>query len=41
MENAVSLRVPLHVKLKVGRSWGSLQPFQGDQYKDKAVVPEP
>ncbi|CAN6681962.1 unnamed protein product [Malus baccata var. baccata] len=41
MENAVSLRVPLHVKLTVGRSWGSLQPFQGDQYKDKAVVPEP
>ncbi|KAM1247252.1 hypothetical protein TB2_043362 [Malus domestica] len=40
MENAVSLRVPLDVKVKVGRSWGSLQPFQADQYKDKAVVPE-
>ncbi|XP_048133161.1 helicase and polymerase-containing protein TEBICHI isoform X1 [Rhodamnia argentea] len=27
MENAVSLRVPLNVKLKVGRTWGSLEPF--------------
>ncbi|XP_075107854.1 helicase and polymerase-containing protein TEBICHI-like isoform X1 [Nicotiana tabacum] len=28
MENAVSLLVPLHVKLKIGRTWGSLEPFQ-------------
>lgn len=27
MERAVSLLVPLPVKLKVGRSWGSLEPF--------------
>ncbi|KFK29884.1 hypothetical protein AALP_AA7G191500 [Arabis alpina] len=30
MENAVSLLVPLHVKLKVGKTWGSLEPFQAD-----------
>ncbi|XP_019089726.1 PREDICTED: helicase and polymerase-containing protein TEBICHI-like isoform X2 [Camelina sativa] len=30
MENAVSLLVPLHVKVKVGKTWGSLQPFQAD-----------
>jgi DNA polymerase theta len=30
MENAVSLLVPLHVKLKVGKTWGSLEPFQTD-----------
>ncbi|CAN8229667.1 unnamed protein product [Cochlearia groenlandica] len=28
MENAVSLLVPLHVKVKVGKTWGSLEPFQ-------------
>ncbi|KAM3282203.1 helicase and polymerase-containing protein TEBICHI isoform X2 [Capsicum chacoense] len=28
MENAVSLLVPLHVKLKIGSTWGSLEPFQ-------------
>ncbi|KAL0330755.1 UNVERIFIED_CONTAM: Helicase and polymerase-containing protein TEBICHI [Sesamum angustifolium] len=28
MENAVSLLVPLPVKLKVGRTWGSLEPFE-------------
>ncbi|XP_073110579.1 helicase and polymerase-containing protein TEBICHI isoform X1 [Elaeis guineensis] len=28
MESAVSLLVPLHVKLKVGKTWGSLEPFQ-------------
>ncbi|CAM8913302.1 unnamed protein product [Rhodiola kirilowii] len=28
MENAAELLVPLHVKLKVGRAWGSLEPFQ-------------
>ncbi|KAJ7966000.1 helicase and polymerase-containing protein TEBICHI [Quillaja saponaria] len=27
MENAALLLVPLHVKLKVGRTWGSLEPF--------------
>ncbi|CAH8378004.1 unnamed protein product [Eruca vesicaria subsp. sativa] len=30
MENAVSLLVPLHVKLKVGKTWGSLEPLQAD-----------
>lgn len=29
--------VPLHVKLKVGRTWGSLVPFPVDQ--DTDVVP--
>ncbi|XP_062018737.1 helicase and polymerase-containing protein TEBICHI isoform X1 [Rosa rugosa] len=38
MESAVSLLVPMHVKLKVGRTWGSLQPFQADQYED---LPDP
>ncbi|XP_073012513.1 helicase and polymerase-containing protein TEBICHI isoform X1 [Typha latifolia] len=28
MERATSLLVPLHVKLKVGKSWGSLEAFQ-------------
>ncbi|OUZ99943.1 DNA-directed DNA polymerase [Macleaya cordata] len=28
MESAVSLLVPLHAKLKVGRTWGSLEPFR-------------
>ncbi|KAK9142494.1 hypothetical protein Syun_011894 [Stephania yunnanensis] len=31
MENAVSLLVPLHVKLKVGRTWGSLEPYIVEQ----------
>ncbi|XP_024930711.1 helicase and polymerase-containing protein TEBICHI isoform X3 [Ziziphus jujuba] len=39
MENAASLLVPLHVKLKVGRTWGSLEPFQADQYRDKFLCP--
>ncbi|WZZ47143.1 hypothetical protein YC2023_043402 [Brassica napus] len=30
MENAVSLLVPLHVKLKIGKAWGSLEPLQAD-----------
>ncbi|KAF8080568.1 hypothetical protein N665_0934s0009 [Sinapis alba] len=30
MENAVSLLVPLHVKLKIGKTWGSLEPLQAD-----------
>ncbi|KAM7276027.1 hypothetical protein ACFE04_017893 [Oxalis oulophora] len=28
MERAAMLLVPLHVKLKVGKTWGSLEPFQ-------------
>lgn len=32
MENAVSLLVPLNVKLKVGRTWGSLEPFAPDKF---------
>ncbi|XP_024031656.1 helicase and polymerase-containing protein TEBICHI [Morus notabilis] len=39
MENAASLLVPLHVKLKVGRKWGSMEPFQEDQWQDKASHP--
>ncbi|XP_030507404.2 helicase and polymerase-containing protein TEBICHI [Cannabis sativa] len=31
MENATSLLVPLQVKLKLGRKWGSMEPFQGDK----------
>ncbi|KAK8319113.1 hypothetical protein V6Z12_A13G219900 [Gossypium hirsutum] len=33
MENAVSLLVPLRVKLNVGKTWGSLKPYQADQQK--------
>ncbi|KAF6176329.1 hypothetical protein GIB67_011118 [Kingdonia uniflora] len=33
MESAVSLLVPLNAKLKVGRTWGSLEPFVADNYK--------
>ncbi|KAF3446459.1 hypothetical protein FNV43_RR11638 [Rhamnella rubrinervis] len=40
MENAALLLVPLHVKLKVGRTWGSLEPFQADQYGDIPLVPD-
>ncbi|XP_041019360.1 helicase and polymerase-containing protein TEBICHI isoform X2 [Juglans microcarpa x Juglans regia] len=32
MENAALLLVPLHIKLKVGRTWGSLEPYQADQF---------
>lgn len=32
MENATSLLVPLHVKLKVGRTWGSLEPFPANKF---------
>ncbi|KAJ4950046.1 hypothetical protein NE237_026878 [Protea cynaroides] len=38
MESAVSLQVPLQVKLKVGRTWGSLEPFQAEQYKENAYI---
>ncbi|KAL6524100.1 hypothetical protein OROMI_031195 [Orobanche minor] len=30
MENCVSLNVPLPVKLKVGKTWGSLEPFEAN-----------
>ncbi|XP_022131667.1 helicase and polymerase-containing protein TEBICHI isoform X3 [Momordica charantia] len=39
MENAASLLVPLQVKLKVGRSWGSLEPFVLDHCKNEVLVP--
>ncbi|CAK9312933.1 unnamed protein product [Citrullus colocynthis] len=39
MENAASLLVPLQVKLKVGRTWGSLEPFLHDSYKIEVLVP--
>ncbi|KAL5850413.1 hypothetical protein ACOSQ3_008468 [Xanthoceras sorbifolium] len=38
MESAALLLVPLHVKLKVGRTWGSLVPFPADQNTD--AVPD-
>ncbi|XP_044464498.1 helicase and polymerase-containing protein TEBICHI isoform X2 [Mangifera indica] len=38
MESAALLLVPLHVKLKVGRTWGSLEPIQADKCTD--VVPD-
>lgn len=28
--------VPLRVKLMVGRTWGSLEPFAADKFKDDA-----
>ncbi|XP_050213511.1 helicase and polymerase-containing protein TEBICHI isoform X2 [Mercurialis annua] len=37
MENAVSLLVPLQVKLKVGRTWGSLEPFQVDPCVNEVI----
>lgn len=39
MENAVSLLVPLNVKIKVGRTWGSLESFSPDKFKvDTPIV---
>ncbi|XP_022996478.1 helicase and polymerase-containing protein TEBICHI isoform X2 [Cucurbita maxima] len=38
MENAASLLVPLQVKLKVGRTWGSLEPFLLDHFKIDDLV---
>ncbi|XP_058001762.1 helicase and polymerase-containing protein TEBICHI isoform X2 [Hevea brasiliensis] len=38
MENAASLLVPLQVKLKVGRTWGSLEPYEVDQCKNEVLV---
>ncbi|CAI8605756.1 unnamed protein product [Vicia faba] len=40
MENAVSLLVPLNVKLKVGRTWGSLEPFAPDKFKADTPMAE-
>ncbi|KAL2974875.1 hypothetical protein AAZX31_14G127200 [Glycine max] len=40
MENAVSLLVPLHVKLKVGRTWGSLEPYTSDKFNNATLVAE-
>ncbi|KAK6236875.1 hypothetical protein SCA6_012212 [Theobroma cacao] len=37
MESAVSLLVPLRVKLNVGKTWGSLEPFLADQGIEEAV----
>ncbi|CAK9182716.1 unnamed protein product [Ilex paraguariensis] len=39
MESAASLLVPLHVKLKVGRTWGSLEPFLAEPHTDEVVMP--
>ncbi|WCJ18323.1 DNA polymerase I [Euphorbia peplus] len=38
MEKTALLRVPLQVKLKVGRTWGSLEPYQVDQNVDKVIM---
>ncbi|KAK4757829.1 hypothetical protein SAY87_019130 [Trapa incisa] len=32
MENAVPLRVPLQVKMKIGKTWGSLDPYHTEDY---------
>ncbi|WJX16443.1 DNA-directed DNA polymerase [Trifolium repens] len=40
MENAVSLLVPLNVKLKVGRTWGSLEPFAPDKFNVDTPIAE-
>ncbi|KAA8521778.1 hypothetical protein F0562_012451 [Nyssa sinensis] len=40
MESAALLLVPLLVKLKVGRTWGSLEPFLAEQCKDEIIVPD-
>lgn len=34
------ISVPLHVKLKVGRTWGSLEPFLADQHINEVLMPE-
>lgn len=34
MESAASLLVPLHVKLKVGRTWGSMESLPDEKYED-------
>ncbi|XP_050938206.1 helicase and polymerase-containing protein TEBICHI isoform X2 [Cucumis melo] len=39
MENAASLLVPLQVKLKVGRTWGSLETFLPDNFQIEALAP--
>lgn len=33
----ICFSVPLHIKLKVGRTWGSLEPFQADQFWDELL----
>ncbi|GMH06994.1 hypothetical protein Nepgr_008834 [Nepenthes gracilis] len=38
METAASLLVPLQVKLKVGRTWGTLEPFEAVELKDETVL---
>ncbi|KAL2525525.1 Helicase and polymerase-containing protein TEBICHI [Abeliophyllum distichum] len=40
MESAVSLHVPLPVKLKVGKTWGSLGPFMLEKYKNDVTLPD-
>ncbi|XP_022856955.1 helicase and polymerase-containing protein TEBICHI-like isoform X2 [Olea europaea var. sylvestris] len=39
MESAMSLLVPLPVKLKVGRTWGSLEPFMPEKCNDDVTLP--
>ncbi|XP_019189918.1 PREDICTED: helicase and polymerase-containing protein TEBICHI isoform X1 [Ipomoea nil] len=39
MENAASLLVPLRVKLMVGRTWGSLEPFLVEGSNSDVTVP--
>ncbi|KAF5748241.1 DNA polymerase theta-like isoform X1 [Tripterygium wilfordii] len=40
MESAASLLVPLHVKVKIGRTWGSLEPFQAEYCMSDITVPK-
>ncbi|WCJ18400.1 DNA polymerase I [Euphorbia peplus] len=38
MEKAALLLVPFQVKLKVGRTWGYLEPYRVDQNVDKVIM---
>ncbi|CAN6470815.1 unnamed protein product [Victoria cruziana] len=38
MQTAVSLSVPLHVKMMTGRTWGSLEPFVVDHSRKEAYI---
>ncbi|GMH06991.1 hypothetical protein Nepgr_008831 [Nepenthes gracilis] len=38
METAASLLVPLQVKLKVGRTWATSEPFEAVELKDETVL---
>lgn len=39
MERAASLLVPLRVKMKVGKTWGSMEPFLAEQNDQGVTIP--